>query len=463
MPRSAEDKIELFEKVPVSRAVATLAIPMVVSQLVVLAYNMVDTWYVGQTGDPAQVAALAATYPVFMLLNAVSNFFGVGGGSLVSRCLGEHDLERAGRVATASMWMAGTLSLAMGTMLVAASGPLMGLMGVDAEVAPYAHAYLLFACAVGALPTIGNLVLAAIVRAEGDARTASVGMCLGVAINVCLDPALIFVCDMGVAGAALSTAVSDAASLVFLLVHVVRNRERSLVRMSLRPQGIPASDLRSIAVVGLPAALVIMLASVSNAFMVGQLSAAPVAATSGMGVMQKLETLPFQLIMGISDGVIPLVAYNYASGDRGRMHRAIRVALGTGVLAAIASLALYELAAEGLVGLFVVDAASVAYGAAFLRLRVLALPPIVVEFMLIAVFQATGQGRSAMALSFLRKGTIDLPLMIAANAVWPLYGLMLVQPFMECIGAVAAVLLWKRLGRRADAGPRSPNYRLGRS
>lgn len=447
MPRTAEEKIELFEKVPVPRAVATLAVPMVVSQLVVLAYNMVDTWYVGQTGDPAQVAALAATYPVFMLLNAVSNFFGVGGGSLVSRCLGEHDLDRAGRVATASLWMAGVLSLLMGAALVVASEPLMGLLGVDAAVAPHAHAYLLFACAIGALPTIGNLVLAAIVRAEGDARVASVGMCLGVAINVCLDPVLIFACGMGVAGAALSTAVSDAASLVFLLAHVVRNRGRSLVRMSLRPQRIAASDLRSIAVVGLPAALVIVLASVSNAFMVGQLSAAPVAATSGMGVMQKLETLPFQLIMGISDGVIPLVAYNYASGNRERMHRAIRVALGAGVAAALVFLALYELAAEALVGLFVADAGSVSYGAAFLRLRVLALPPIIAEFMLIAVFQATGQGRSAMVLSFLRKGTVDLPLMVAANAVWPLYGLMLVQPFMECVGAAVATALWHRQAR----------------
>ena len=447
MPRPAEEKIELFEKVPVPRAVATLAVPMVVSQLVVLAYNMVDTWYVGQTGDPAQVAALAATYPVFMLLNAVSNFFGVGGGSLVSRCLGEHDLDRAGRVATASLWMAGVLSLLMGAALVAASEPLMGLLGVDAAVAPHAHAYLLFACAIGALPTIGNLVLAAIVRAEGDARVASIGMCLGVAINVCLDPVLIFVCGMGVAGAALSTAVSDAASLAFLIAHVVRNRGRSLVRMSLRPQRITASDLRSIAVVGLPAALVIVLASVSNAFMVGQLSAAPVAATSGMGVMQKLETLPFQLIMGISDGVIPLVAYNYASGNRERMHRAIRVALGAGIAAALAFLALYEAAAEALVGLFVADAGSVAYGAAFLRLRVLALPPIIAEFMLIAVFQATGQGRSAMVLSFLRKGTVDLPLMVAANALWPLYGLMLVQPFMECVGAVVATALWHRQAR----------------
>ena len=447
MKQAKQDKIALFETVPIGRAVATLAVPMVVSQLVVLAYNLVDTWYVGQTGDPAQVAALAATYPLFMLLNAVSNFFGVGGGSLVSRCLGEHDYRRAGRVATFSMWAACGSSLILGVALFCGSNYLLRLLGVDASVAPHAHAYLMYACAVGAVPTIGSLVLAAIVRAEGDARVASAGMCLGVAVNVCLDPVLIFVMHMGVAGAALSTAISDAVSFMFLLVHVVRHRHQSLVRLAWRPQRVAREDALSIASIGLPAALVIVLASISNSWMVGQLSAAPVAAISGMGVMQKLETIPFQLIMGISDGVIPLVAYNYAAGNRARMNAAVRTAIRWGAFAACLFLVLYELVAERAIGLFVADAASIAYGAAFLRLRVLALPPIIVEFMLIAVFQATGKARPAMALSLLRKGTIDLPLMVVANAIWPIYGLMLVQPCMELAGATVALVLWRHTGR----------------
>ncbi len=449
MKQSKQDKIAIFESVPIKRAVATLAIPMVVSQLVVLAYNLVDTWYVGQTGDPAQVAALAATYPLFMLLNAVSNFFGVGGGSLVSRCLGERDYGRAGRVAACSMWAACVSALVMGIALFGGSNHLLGLLGVDASVAPHAHAYLMYACGVGAVPTIGGLVLASIVRAEGDARVASAGMCLGVAVNVCLDPVLIFIMHMGVAGAALSTAVSDAVSLAFLLVHVARHRRQSLVCMTWLPARISREDAKSIASVGLPAALVIVLASISNSWMVGQLAAAPVAAISGLGVMQKLETIPFQLIMGISDGVIPLVAYSYAAGNRERMSAAVRTAIAWGALAACLFLALYELVAERAIGLFVSDAASIAFGAAFLRLRVLALPPIIVEFMLIAVFQATGKGRPAMALSLLRKGTLDLPLMVLANALWPVYGLMLVQPFMESVGALVALVLWRRSGGRS--------------
>ena len=447
--RSPKDKIELFETAPVPRAVAVLAVPMVVSQLVVLAYNLIDTWYVGQTGDPAQVAALTVTYPVFMLLNAVSNFFGVGGSSLVARCLGERDYARASRVATACLWGAAVCALVAGMLLAFMSDTVMGLLGVGATVAPYARDYLLFACAVGAFPTIVGLVLAAMVRAEGDAKVASLGMCLGVAVNVCLDPVLIFACGMGVAGAALSTAVSDAVSLALLLAHIVRNRNRRLVRLRVRPCRIDAADMRAVAAIGLPAALVIVLASVSNAFMVGQLSGAPVAATSGMGVVQKLETLPFQLIMGVSNGVIPLVAYTYAAGNHARMREVIRFTLGAGAVAAVVFLVVYELVAEPLVGLFVVDSGSVGYGAAFLRLRALALPSIIVEFTLIAVFQATGQARPAMVLSLLRKGTVDLPLMVLANAIWPVFGLMLVQPIMETVGAAVASVLW--LTRRAGS------------
>ena len=116
--RNRFDSTELFERASVPRAVATLALPAMASQLVVLAYNMADTWFIGQTGDPAQVAALTATFPIYMLLNAISNLFGVGGGSLVSRCLGAHDEQRARRVATTSVWLAAAFSLAAGVVLL---------------------------------------------------------------------------------------------------------------------------------------------------------------------------------------------------------------------------------------------------------------------------------------------------------------------------------------------------------
>ena len=170
-----------------------------------------------------------------------------------------------------------------------------------------------------------------------------------------------------------------------------------------------------------------------------------VAAISGMGVMQKVESIPFQAIMGISDGIIPLVAYNYASKNYKRMDQAVHFALMLGIISSFVFFILCIAFAPEIVRFFINDASSIAYGATFVRLRILALPFITTEFMLIAVFQGIGGAKQALFLSLFRKGILDLPLMVLANAIFPMYGLMLVQPFMELCGCIIALILYKRI------------------
>ena len=443
------DSTDLFERASIPRAVASLALPAVASQLVVLAYNMADTWFIGQTGDPAQVAALTATFPIYMLLNAVSNLFGVGGGSLVSRSLGAHDEQRARRVATASAWLAVVFSLVAGAILLLVAEPLLRLLGTPEAVMPHARAFLWFAASAGAAPTVTGLVLASMLQAQGKPGVASASMCMGVLLCIALDPAFIFGLDLGVAGAALATAIANTASMLFFIGYFIRNRKRLQVPIAARPSRPAGADLREIFAVGFPAAAIIALGSLSNGVLVALLSSAPVTAESGLGVVQKLELVPFQLIMGVTGGVAPLVAYCSKSGNRARMRATMRFVLAIALAAAAFVLVIYEALAEPLVSLFVSDAESVAFGAAFLRLRILALPAIVVEFALNSAFQATGRSKQSLTVSVMRKGTIDLPLMIALNAIWPIYGLMLVQPIMECTTALTAIALWARLNNRS--------------
>ena len=154
--------------------------------------------------------------------------------------------------------------------------------------------------------------------------------------------------------------------------------------------------------------------------------------------------------MGISSGVLPLIAYNFASGNRKRMHKAVQFALTRGIACAVVCFMLCEAFTPFIVRFFVDDAGSVTYGADFVRLRTLALPFVTVEFMLIAVFQGVGGAKQALFLSLFRKGIIDLPLMILFNIIWPMYGLMLVQPIMECCGAIIAIVLYKKLQNRSE-------------
>ena len=448
MQRTVEEKTELFETMPIHRAAMTLVIPTVISQLVMLVYNMADTWYIGQTGDPHQVAAVTVTYPIFMLMNALANLFGIGGSSLISRMLGSGEQKKTSAVAAFSLWASGSVTLAYSLICLLFGRRFLMFLGVDAGTLPYAQDYLLWTVVIGGLPTVLNMVLASFVRAQGDARISSIGMSLGGVLNMVMDPIFMFPMKMGVAGAALSTCLSNTASLIFLLIHVVRHRRDSLVVIPLFPKRLAWKTQRDIYSIGTPAALQILLAAVSNAVLLRLMSGYAVAAISGMGVMQKVESIPFQAIMGISNGILPLVAYNYASGNRERMRQAVRFAISRGLVCACVFFVLCEVFAPAIVRFFINDAASVTYGAAFVRLRILALPFITTEFMLIAVFQGIGGAKQAFFLSLFRKGIFDLPLMALANVLLPMYGLMLVQPFMECCGAIIAVLLYKRLSKQ---------------
>lgn len=445
MQRNEVDKTDLFENVPMCRAALTLIVPTVISQLVVLIYNMADTWFIGQTADPYQVAAVTVTYPIFMLLNALANLFGIGGSSLISRMLGGAKREKSGDVATFSLWAAGISAIVYACICLLFSDPILHVLGTNEGTIGYAKDYIFWTVVIGGVPTVLNLVLANIIRAQAEARVASIGMSLGGIMNVILDPVFIFLFRMGVAGAALATCLSNTASFLFLLWHTIRHQKDSLVKINLMPRPIDSALHKDIYAIGTPASLQIILAALSNAILLQFMSNYAVAAISGMGVMQKVESIPFQAIMGISNGIVPLVAYNYASGNHERMKEAVKFALSSGIVCSCVFFALCEVFAPQIVHFFIAEPSSVAYGADFVRLRTLALPFITTEFMLIAFFQAIGGAKQALFLSLFRKGILDLPFMLFADTIWPMYGLMLVQPFMEFCGCLLALLLYRQL------------------
>lgn len=236
----------IFEQMPVPKAVFTLAVPTVISQLIVLIYNLADTWFIGQTGDTLQVAAVTVSYPIFMLLSAFANLFGIGGGSLISRLLGSGKEDEAGKVATFSLWAAGTLILFYSLAVWAFGGQMLGILGSSTQTLGFARQYLFWTVVIGGLPTVLNLVLANIVRAQGKAKIASIGMSVGGILNIILDPIFIFSFHMNVAGAALATCLSNTVSMLYLMQHVVRNRKDSAVKLTLLPQKIAAGSVKDI-------------------------------------------------------------------------------------------------------------------------------------------------------------------------------------------------------------------------
>lgn len=436
---------QIFETMPVRRAVFTLAVPTVISQLIILIYNLADTWFIGQTGDTLQVAAVTVSYPIFMLLSAFANLFGIGGGSLISRLLGSGREEEAGKVGTFALWSAGGVIMVYSLAVWVFGEGLLGILGSSGQTLAFAKEYLFWTVVVGGLPTVLNMVLANIIRAQGKAKITSIGMSVGGILNIIMDPIFIFTLRMNVAGAALATCLSNTCSMLYLLHHVVRNNKDSAVKLTLLPQRIAAENVRGILSIGTPAALQILLASVSNSVMIRLMNGYADSAISGLGIAQKIEIIPFQVVQGISSGVLPLIAYNFASGNRKRMNDTISFSIRLGLIISAAFFVLIELAAPLLVRFFIADADTIRYGAAFTRLRCIALPFINIEFMLIAVFQGIGSAKQALVLSFFRKGIIDLPLMLLFNLIWPMYGLMLVQPLMEFSRSMIALGMYRKV------------------
>lgn len=444
MADTKQKEKDIFENMPVRKAVLTLAVPTVISQLIVLIYNLADTWFIGQTGDPLQVAAVTVSYPIFMLLGGLGNLFGIGGGSLISRLLGRGDQANAGKIGTFVIWASTVATLFYSLLIFVFGRQALQVLGTGGETLRYARQYLFWTVVFGGIPMVLNQVLANIVRAQGWARTASIGMSVGGILNVALDPLFIFGLHMNVAGAALATCISNVVSVLYLFGHIIRTRKESVVRLTVFPQRIRLSYVAEVFSVGTPAALQIVLASVSNSVMLRLMSEYVESAVSGLGIAQKIEMIPFQIVQGLSSGVLPLIAYNYASGNRKRMDSAVWFSLAAGFAISVILFAAVELSAPQLVRFFISDAATVEYGAVFTRLRCISLPFINIEFMLISVFQGIGGAKQAFVLSFFRKGIFDLPLMMLANMLWPMYGLMLTGPIMEFLGGSLAVFLYRR-------------------
>lgn len=316
-------------------------------------------------------------------------------------------------------------------------------MGADTAVFPFAYQYLFWTVIIGGVPTVLNLVLANIVRAEGKANAASIGTAVGGILNIILDPVFIFAMNMKVEGAALATCLSNVVSMVYFFVYIIKNRKAGMMPVTFLPGKLDRKIIGEVFLIGIPSSLQTILSALSNSFMVCFMSGYATSAVAGFGVAQHLETVLMQVIMGISTGVLPLIAYSYAAGKQERMKQSVRFSGMLAFLLAIIFLAFYEVFAPFIVEVFIRNSDTVAFGAAFVRLRSVAVPFMAFTFILVAVFQGTGAAKEAFVLSLMRKGIIDIPLMFVMDHVFPLYGLMLVQPIVEFCGMLFAMIVYR--------------------
>ena len=442
------DNTDLFENMPVPKAVITLVIPTVISQIITVIYNMADTFFIGQMNDPNQVAAATLALPPFVMLTGIANLFGIGGSSLISRSLGVGDREKAKRCVSFSVWSAAAVALVYGITMYLIRPVLFPLLGTDANTYGFCSDYVLWTITVGGIPTVLNACLAHLVRAEGYSKEASFGVAFGGILNIILDPVLIFPLKLGLTGAAMATMLSNVIAMFYFILLLHKNRERTVIKFSVKSytlqQGIP----KEILLVGFPSFVMMLMGVFSNVVLNKIVVSYSNQAIAGMGIAKKIDMLAFAIANGMTQGVLPLIGYNYAAKNYSRMRSAIKTAFIYSVAVASAGTIFLFTCAVPVVRGFIDDAETVAYGQNFLRIICITCPAVSVTMMIISIFQATGQKTKPMILSLLRKGGLDVPFMFIMNAAAGADGIPWATPIADCIAAGLSILLFVPYGKR---------------
>ena len=445
------DKAELFETSPIPVAVTKLCIPTVLASLVMVLYNLADTFFVGELDSAVQNAGVTLVAPILLAFNAVNNLFGVGTSSKMSRALGSKDYDTVYRSSAFGFYSALFFSIVMAIGCTLFKAPLMGLLGADDQTWQTTSDYFFWTVTCGAVPAIMNVVISYLVRAEGEALHASAGMMSGCILNIILDPVFILPwgLDMGAAGAGLATFVSNCFACVYFLVILYLKRSTTYVCINPKKFSFRREIAKDICVVGIPASIQNLLnvtgMTILNNFTAAYNSAAAVAA---MGISHKISLVPMYCTMGLSQGIMPLISYNYASGNIKRMKQSISFTtkISMGVIVMLAALLYFG--SGTVTAVFLNEPEVVGYGTRFLRGMSLALPFLCFDFVAVAVFQACGMGGKSLVFAILRKLVLEIPALFVLDKLYPLYGLAYAQLASEVVLAAAAAIVLANMFRR---------------
>ncbi|MBR5773233.1 MAG: MATE family efflux transporter [Clostridia bacterium] len=436
-------KTEIFEKMPVGKAVAVLAIPTILGQLVTMIYNLADTYFIGRTGNPQMVAAASLAFPAFLLLTALSNLFGIGGGSLISRLLGAKSFDDTKKASAFSFYGCLAVTAIYSAVVFVFMTSLLNLLGASDDTREFARQYLFWTTVVGGIPTTISVLIGNLLRSEGRVAFASIGMAMGGIINIILDPIFIFPLDMGIEGAAIATMISNCCSMVYFIIVYIVIRKKSVISLSPKNFTLKKSIAGSIVGVGIPSFVSLMLVCVSNGFLMNLASQYSDIAVASIGVVKKIDTIPLNIGLGLSQGILPIVAYNYSARNYRRMDRINLVARTTAITFSVLCIVVFQLFPNEIVGFFMKDSAeTVELATRMLRILCLATPFMLTNLLMNTSFQAMGKGPESLLLSSCRQGVFFIPCLFVMRHLAGLDGIVWTQFISDGITLVISFALY---------------------
>lgn len=436
-------KSEIFEKMPVGKAVAMLAIPTILGQLVTMIYNLADTYFIGRTENPQMVAAASLAFPAFLLLTALSNLFGIGGGSLISRLLGAKSFDDTKKASAFSFYGCLIVTAVYSALVLVLMRPLLNLLGASDATYNFARQYLFWTTVVGGIPTTISVLIGNLLRSEGRVALASAGMAMGGIINIILDPIFIFPLGLGIEGAAIATMIANVCSMIYFFIVYFVIRKKSVISFSPKNFTLKRSISGSIIAVGIPSFVSLMLVCVSNGFMMNLASGYNDIAVAAIGIVKKIDTIPLNVGLGLSQGVLPLIAYNFSAKNYKRMDRVNLVARTTAITFSLLCIVVFQLFPNGIVSFFMSGSPeTVELASKMLRILCLATPFMLTNLLMNSSFQAMGKGKESLLLSSCRQGLLFIPCLFVMRAIAGLNGLIWTQFISDGITLIISFTLY---------------------
>lgn len=433
-----DSNIEVMEKMPIPSAILRLAIPTVFSTIISIIYNLTDTYFIGLLDDPIQLGAISLAFPVFTFLQAVGNMFGLGAPSYISRCLGAKKYDEVRKTSAVSIYVTVIITFVLTLLILIFMEPILSLIGTSSDtVSPtknYLHIIVGFAVIL-----ILQIILPALLRAEGKAKEAMIGMVIGTVVNIVLDPVMILALHMGVAGAAWATVIGNFCAVVFYVVVYLKGN----TSLSIQPKDFKPSlqIFKEVIKIGLPSTIAQTLSSIMlilfNNLAVGYGD----QVISAYGVAVKMITMEFMIIFGYVQGYVPLAGYNFGAGNVKRMINGLKFTIVTGTGICLLFLIPFTVLAPTYMGAFTTNREIIEIGTLFLHAQAWAVPIMAIQTSLMSTFQATGQAMRALVINLGRQCLFYLPFLYLFNHLWGMNGLLHVQMASDLATTIVAVLI----------------------
>lgn len=434
-----KQSLDTFNSMSVPQAVIRNAIPAMAAMLMTLIYNMADTFFIGQTNDPYQVAAVSLASPVFMIFMAVGMVFGIGGTSVISRAMGEGRKEYAKKVCAFCMWGCIATGIICSCLLLLCMDHLLPIMGVSSETYDHVKSYLTIVSCGGIFMMISNC-FSNILRAEGEATKAMTGQIIGNLLNVALDPIMILVFHWNISGAAIATVIGNIAATTYYILYYLCGK--STLSIHIKDFSIKDRICSNVFIIGIPVAFSSVLMSVSQIIMNGIMAGYGDMAVAGIGVATKVLMISGMLAMGIGQGVQPLLGFCIGAKTWERYNKILKFSLCFSFIISLVMTSVCYLTVNQIVSAFLNKTDSFDYAVRFARILLSTSSFFGVFYVLTNVLQAMGAAIPSLIINLSRQGLIYIPALYLLNSIIGINGLVWAQPVADFLSIMLAVILY---------------------